>query len=67
MPRKAFVADLEDLRGRDQINGISNIRAGQEGGEVIFSLATHTGGPKHEITVMLSGKWPNSQYEQDPC
>ena len=55
MPRKAFVADLQDAtRSFERIN-VSNLKAGEEDGMIYFHY--HTNDENYtEITVMVPGK-----------
>ena len=56
MPRKAFVADLQDATKNFERINVSNLKAGEEDGMINFqyhiSNETYT-----EITVMVPGKW----------
>lgn len=57
MPRKAFVADLQEaIKIFERIN-ISHLRAGEEDGMINFHYHV-SDGEATEITVMVPGKWP---------
>lgn len=43
MPRKTFVADLQEAIHEFQSENLSNLRAGDEDGTITFDYATHDG------------------------
>ena len=56
MPRKAFVADLQDaIKDFERIN-ISGLRAGEEDGMINFNYQ-HSNGNATEITILVPGKF----------
>ena len=57
MPRKAFVADLQEaIKVFERVN-ISNLKAGEEDGMINFHYHI-SDGETTEITVMVPGKQP---------
>ena len=57
MPRKAFVADLQEATKVFERVNVSRLRAGEEDGMINFHY--HVGdGEATEITIMVPGKWP---------
>ena len=56
MPRKAFVADLQEaIKVFERVN-VSRLKAGEEDGMINFRYHIGNGGVT-EITVMVPGKW----------
>lgn len=43
MPRKAFVADLQNAIDEFRSENVSNLRAGEEDGTISFDYITHDG------------------------
>ena len=53
MPRKAFVADLQELAKVSSIPDITNVRAGDEDGTLDFEYAGAA-----TIRAIIPGEWP---------
>jgi hypothetical protein len=56
MPRKVYIADLKQLSSSsaNDIDGISNIRSGDDDGEIRFSVSGD--GSQYEISALIPGK-----------
>jgi DNA/RNA endonuclease YhcR with UshA esterase domain len=56
MPRKAFVADLQNAIHEFQSENVSNLRAGDEDGTITFEYITHDGGNRNtKIQAIVPG------------
>ena len=55
MPRKAFVADLQEATKTFERINVSGLKAGEEDGMINFHYS-HSDGNATEITVMVPGK-----------
>ncbi|KAI9696035.1 MAG: hypothetical protein M1836_005866 [Candelina mexicana] len=60
MPRKAFVADLQDAILLGKFPDISNIRAGDEDGTFTFKYASSLGTPTIQVLVPDVSEYPSS-------
>lgn len=56
MPRKAFVADLQEATKLFERVNVSDLKAGDEDGMINFTYHISNTEPT-EITVMVPGKW----------
>ena len=43
MPRRAYIADLQKLANESKVDGVSNVRQGQDDDEFRFSMALEDG------------------------
>ena len=59
MPRKAFVADLQEATKLFERVNVSGLKAGAEDGMINFHYHS-SDGDATEITIMVPGKWPPS-------
>ena len=55
MPRKAFVADLQEAVKAFERNNISNLRPGEEDGMINFQYHMNDG-VSTDITILVPGK-----------
>jgi ubiquitin-conjugating enzyme E2 Q len=55
MPRKAYIADLKQLTSAADIEGISNVRSGEDDGEFCFKVEDAIGS-LWEISALIPGK-----------
>ena len=55
MPRKAFVADLQDVVREFIRNNISELKAGEEDGMISFQYQVNDGSAT-EVTILVLGK-----------
>lgn len=58
MPRKAFVADLNEAVVTFERSNVSNFRGGDEDGQINFLYQQNYQGEGTEITVLVPGKHP---------
>lgn len=66
MPRKAFVADLQEATKIFERINVSQLKAGEEDGMIKF-LYHMSDGDATEITVLVPGKWtPNISRHGGP-
>ena len=56
MPRKAFVADLQEATKIFERVNVSGLKAGAEDGMINFHYHS-SDGDATEITIMVPGKW----------
>ena len=55
MPRKAFVADLQDAVKSFERSNVAGLQVGEEDGMIIFQYQ-HSHGASTEITILVPGK-----------
>ena len=55
MPRKAFVADLQEATNAFERNNVSGLRAGEEDGMINFQYHTGDEGTT-EVTILVPGE-----------
>lgn len=62
MPRKAFVADLQDAVATFHKPDVSNLKAGEEDGLIDFDYSSPNGQPTIKVTVLVPGMYRQRTY-----